>query len=256
VSKSKAYLAGPMRGIPDFNFPAFITATDYLRVVGWEVFNPAERDIQHGFRWAGLTGHEDLSKLGFSLRDALGDDLAFITKEADAIVLLPGWESSKGAAAELATARALGLAAYTYDPAGSKGNRLTPLAWGAPAPALPAGEEVRTVSSTGGEKGVKPERFELIPAGPLRLLARLYGRGAAKYAARNWENGYEWSKSFGAMQRHLWLFWDGEDLDEETGVPHVICAVFHAFALAHFMANPKYREHDDRPTSAVLKVVS
>lgn len=108
-----------------------------------------------------------------------------------------------------------------------------------------ASGEVRTTSSTGGQKGVKEERYDLIPAEPLRMLAVLYGRGANKYEERNWEKGFEWSKAFGAMMRHAWAFWRGEDIDEEMQLPHLICAVFHAFAMVEFMT--KHPSFDDRP---------
>ena len=49
------------------------------------------------------------------LGEALKDDLEFICLEADGIALLPGWENSKGAAAERATAIALGLHVMTID---------------------------------------------------------------------------------------------------------------------------------------------
>lgn len=112
-------------------------------------------------------------------------------------------------------------------------------------PAGPAGE-VRTRSETGGEKGDKLARFDLIPAGPLWLLAELYGKGARKYDARNWERGYPWHLSYAAAMRHMTLFWQGEDVDPEMGLPHPVCAVFHMFALVEFMATqPGY---DDRPT--------
>jgi hypothetical protein len=104
--------------------------------------------------------------------------------------------------------------------------------------------EVRVTSTTGGQKGQKPERFDLIPAGPLKMLARVYGMGCAKYSPRNWEKGYEWSLSYAAMQRHLWAFWGGEDTDPESGLPHVIHAAFHALALAEFMKT--HPEMDDR----------
>lgn len=105
-------------------------------------------------------------------------------------------------------------------------------------------EEVRTTSSTGGQKGVKASRYDLIPIPALDLLARLYGRGAEKYEEHNWRKGYEWSKSYASAMRHMTLFWDGEDIDEEMGLPHVICAAFHMFTLATFMI--EHPEFDDR----------
>lgn len=110
----KIYVAGPMRGIPEFNFPAFHAATAKLRAEGHHVFNPAERDIEHhgvDISKGNAAGCEELAtkEHGFNLREALKDDLEFICLHADAIALLPGWHNSRGAAAELATAVALGL---------------------------------------------------------------------------------------------------------------------------------------------------
>lgn len=104
--------------------------------------------------------------------------------------------------------------------------------------------EVRTTSSTGGEKGTKPERYDLIPIGALATVARLYGKGAEKYAEHNWRRGYEWSKSYAALQRHATQFWSGEDIDEEMQLPHLASVVFHAFTLMTFME--EQREYDDR----------
>lgn len=106
-------------------------------------------------------------------------------------------------------------------------------------------DEIRLVSSTGGEKGSKLARFDLIPVRPLTDVARLYGRGAEKYADRNWELGYDWSLSYAALQRHVTQFWGGEDYDEETGAPHLACVVFHALALLEFMDT--HPEFDNRP---------
>lgn len=105
--------------------------------------------------------------------------------------------------------------------------------------------EVRTTSSTGGEKGVKPARFDLVPVGPLTTVAELYGKGAEKYAAHNWRRGYEWSKSYAALMRHATQFWNGEDNDAETGLPHMASVAFHALALIEFMET--HRDYDDRP---------
>lgn len=108
------YVAGPMRGIPQFNFPAFNAATARLRAEGHRVFNPAERDNdRHGtdISAGNEAGCEALAakQHGFNLREALHEDLRFICLKADAIALLPGWENSRGARAEHATAVALGL---------------------------------------------------------------------------------------------------------------------------------------------------
>ena len=110
----KIYVAGPMRSIPFFNYPAFHEAAAKLRALGHHVFNPAERDIKvHGVD-VSVGNHEGCEKKaadehGFDLRAALADDLDFIGRHADAIALLPGWERSKGATAERVVAIALGL---------------------------------------------------------------------------------------------------------------------------------------------------
>jgi hypothetical protein len=95
--------------------------------------------------------------------------------------------------------------------------------------------EIRTMSPTGGEKGVKPERYDLIPVDALAIVAQLYGKGAEKYDEHNWRKGYEWSKSYAALQRHANSFWQGEDLDPETGLPQMAAVVFHALTLITFM---------------------
>jgi hypothetical protein len=115
--KMKIYLAGPMRGIKDFNFPAFFRVAEELRSQGHEVFNPAERDI-NAFGEESLkseTGSEQevVKKLGKSglwlARNCFLEDTRYICAEADAIYLLPGWMYSRGAQAEKALCEAIGL---------------------------------------------------------------------------------------------------------------------------------------------------
>lgn len=109
----KVYLAGPMRGYAHFNFPAFHAAAKWLRDQGYEVFSPAEKDLERegsDFQDNNPEGSlEKATKQGFSLRAALGEDLAFICANAEGIAMLPGWEQSAGASAEMATAVALDL---------------------------------------------------------------------------------------------------------------------------------------------------
>lgn len=112
----KIYLAGPMRGYKDFNFPAFDKGAAELRALGNEVFSPADEDRK---RWGQIPHSEkgDEAKLAAHLgidplvlrRQCFAADMEWICKEADAVALLQGWQKSKGATAEHATALALGL---------------------------------------------------------------------------------------------------------------------------------------------------
>lgn len=112
--KMKIYIAGPMRGFPKFNFPAFYDAEEWLQAKGHEVFNPARSDMQTYGADFGVDNHTGdeivaAAQQGFSLREALGRDAAYITGYAEAVYMLTGWEKSTGAKAEWTLAVALGL---------------------------------------------------------------------------------------------------------------------------------------------------
>jgi hypothetical protein len=125
-----------------------------LRGLGHEVFSPAENDIKVAGKDvsksnADGSAEQATKEHGFSLRKALGDDLAWICAEAEGLALLPGWESSKGALAELATAEALGLKVF-YIVEGRLVSEadLIDWSWGVPpgtavAPAIPNFDTVR-----------------------------------------------------------------------------------------------------------------
>ena len=100
--------------------------------------------------------------------------------------------------------------------------------------ARPDGEVIIVDPTTGGAKGQKIERFDLVPNEFERALARHYGMGTRKYSDRNWEKGYKWSLSVGALRRHLAAWLDGESIDEETGSNHLIAVAWHAVALFIF----------------------
>jgi len=104
----KTYVAGPMRGIPEYNAPAFAEATARLRKAGFEVFSPAEEDEVLGIV-APPTGRTRKALRRFPI----GNDLKFIA-EGDAVFLLEGWERSEGAMLEAYVAKYLGIPLYTY----------------------------------------------------------------------------------------------------------------------------------------------
>lgn len=103
------YVAGPMRGHADFNHPAFDRQSEVLCEQGWVVINPADMDRN-------IPGPAtDLADPEF-LRDALRRDIIEICNKCTAIYMMSGWESSKGAKAEWAIAKALGLDIYYEAP--------------------------------------------------------------------------------------------------------------------------------------------
>lgn len=105
--ENNIYIAGPMTGYTEFNFPAFFAAEDKLRAEGWNVFNPARNDQNIGVDVTGTTGkHEEIPT--FCLRKALAWDMQRIC-ESGAIYMLKGWEHSSGARAEHTLANALKL---------------------------------------------------------------------------------------------------------------------------------------------------
>lgn len=103
----RIYLAGPMRGIPEMNMPRFRAVTAALRADGHEVFNPAEHTITiYGDVYTGNErGDETITPI--DPRRVFADDLEYICKYADTVMLLPGWEKSLGAQAEWRAAIAL-----------------------------------------------------------------------------------------------------------------------------------------------------
>lgn len=229
----RVYVAGPMRGIPEFNFPAFDAAAERLRAQGWGVCNPADRDREmygDGVNDSATGSLADIEHTGFDLREALAWDVAWIAEKADAIYMLDGWEWSKGARAEHALALALGLEVlYQRDAYGG----LEPYPPSVPLVTTMPGE-VRTVSTTGGEKGVKPAQLGAVDPAALLRVAEVAGFGAGKYARYNFARGYEWSKSWDALQRHLLAFWNGQETDDESGLPHLAHAGWHCLALLTF----------------------
>jgi hypothetical protein len=94
------YVAGPMTGLPEFNFPAFHAAAASLRARGFEVENPAENPEPACGSW--------LAYMRMAVQQV---------SRVDGLVLLPGWEKSRGARVEFNLAVGLGLSVMTLDEA-------------------------------------------------------------------------------------------------------------------------------------------
>ncbi len=112
--KPTIYVAGPMRGYEDYNYPSFDDRATMLRSVGWNVVNPAELDREGGkpmadpMAFSPDTNYEDHE----FMRSALRRDMVAICDECTAIYMMRDWENSRGAKAEWHLAKALGLIIY------------------------------------------------------------------------------------------------------------------------------------------------
>jgi hypothetical protein len=77
-------------------------------------------------------------------------------------------------------------------------------------------------------------RYDLMEPFALEQLAKVFTKGAEKYAAHNWEKGMDWSKITASLKRHIAKFEQGEDFDEETGLYHMAHAAWNAMALISY----------------------
>jgi DNA polymerase III epsilon subunit-like protein len=106
--QKSVYVAGPMRGYPELNYPAFHQAAADWRSRDWKVTNPAEIDEKIGFDKSKATA---AGTTGPDFHAAMSRDLPAVAG-AHAIALLPGWQKSAGATTELERARNLGLQVF------------------------------------------------------------------------------------------------------------------------------------------------
>lgn len=100
----RLYLFGPMRGYKNANAEAFREAREKLRDMRHEVFCPSE-----------LTESMRELKVQSTLRQQLGIDLNWICNQAEGLVGLPGWSTSKGSLAEVHVAWAIGIPVYEFE---------------------------------------------------------------------------------------------------------------------------------------------
>lgn len=96
---TRVYLAGPMTGIEQLNFPVFHGVAGKLRALGYDVINPAEINVDPNTGWQACM-RADIPQL----------------LTCDAIALLPGWRASRGATLEHHIATELGMAIAHINP--------------------------------------------------------------------------------------------------------------------------------------------
>lgn len=101
----KVYLAGPMTGYPEYNFPMFRGAANALREQGLEVISPVELDEFHdGFTGTGTVTHQHEYYMARDLPQVLA---------CDEVRVLDDWFDSKGAVSEVLVATLAGIPTRT-----------------------------------------------------------------------------------------------------------------------------------------------
>lgn len=107
-------------------------------------------------------------------------------------------------------------------------------------------------SPPGHKADTGKNRLELLPYDALAEVGKVLTLGASKYGDRNWEKGIDYGRVYAALQRHVTAWWQGQDVDPETGLSHMAhCAANALFLLAYERRGR--RSLDDRPRSELMK---
>lgn len=100
------------------------------------------------------------------------------------------------------------------------------------------------------QKGIKYDAekppMDLISPFAMEEVAKVLAFGKKKYSARNWENGFNWTRAIGAILRHTFAYLRGETHDPETKLSHMAHVLCEAMFLVHF--EQTHPELDDRPS--------
>lgn len=259
----RIYIAGPMMGITWFNFPEFDEAARYINSDCYDCIavNPADIDRDNGFDPNTLPEDYDWS----IIPKAAGSREEIIRRDVDAVLscsgiyMLPGWEKSTGAKAELHLARWAGLdihfhrdAENPYGPIAEAADYIEPPASCAPLSFEAGGSRPVAVKDSNPKDNVGSRKpgISAIPCKPLQEAGLALSYGGMKYGRSNWRSiGVRASVYYDAAMRHLMAWWEGEDIDPVekggSGLPHLAHAI--AGLMVYRDAELAGMVTDDRP---------
>lgn len=226
--QAKVYLAGPMRHLPHCNHPAFAEATKKLRDGGLDVWSPAEDDVVHGYNPDDLSTYPPFTEM-------MRRDLAQITQR-DTIAVLPGWEKSEGSSYELAAAKACGLRIIDAN------TRLElPIKVDIRCSLADATGEVMQVDpKTGGRKGGKLARFDLIPTRAMFAVAQEYAADNLKADEESaWGQSQQYGWCFRQLVQELSWWWENNDCDDHYSGDTLALCLMYAMNLYELWDGPR-----------------
>lgn len=97
----------------------------------------------------------------------------------------------------------------------------------------------------------KPATWSVMPRWVVLIVGRVMQVGAAKYGAFNYrESSIAASTYQDAIERHLQLWFDGQDNDDETGESHLASVIASCSLLMDAQASGKL--HDDRQKTGLV----
>ena len=111
----------------------------------------------------------------------------------------------------------------------------------------------KQIAEHGEDVGIKFDqdkiRMGLLPVRPLEDIAEVLTIGARKYDDHNWRKGFDWSRVYDSLQRHLSDWKKGIDLDEETSKKHLAhagCCLLFLLEFSHSGAgvDDRVNEHE------------
>jgi hypothetical protein len=211
LKKKRIYLAGPMSGVPYFNFPEFDRTRDFLKD-GWKVVSPADIDRDYGFDPRHMPEDSDWHKIP----PAAGTRSEIIRRDIDALLschaiyMMPGWRDSKGARAEFNLAVWKGLQLFGELDHVKVEHQMDgpPTEW----------KDTNPKDSVGCTK----PPLHCIPTPVLFEVGMGMYEGGWKYREANWRViGVRASIYYDAALRHLTAWWDGEDIDPASKIHHI-----------------------------------
>lgn len=90
------------------------------------------------------------------------------------------------------------------------------------------------MSKLGNRYNKNKTRWSLLPWDAIERVILVYQFGAKKYSDRNWEQGLSYSDTFESLMRHITAWYNGEQVDPESGLSHLLHAAFNILALITF----------------------
>lgn len=125
-------------------------------------------------------------------------------------------------------------------------------------PVIPDSPAIGDINSTkkgsGARYNADKVQWGLLPMEALEGCIRVFEFGAKKYSIGNWEKGMSWRAVYESLQRHLAAWQKGEELDDDSGLPHIDHAMCNLIMLTQYRKT--YTEGDDRVSTLLNRKVT